>query len=886
MASTLRIMAWNANGLLQHKEHLLVTLIENKIDVCLISETHFTRESYLKLRGFEVYHTVHPSNCARGGSAVIVKTGLVHHEDVKIEKEEFQVTSITLKTSAGAITVGAIYSPPRHNLKRGDYLSLLQSFPGKFILGGDFNSKHTSWGSRLTNAKGTELYQAIQEHRCEVHTTGKPTYWPTDLNKLPDLIDFFISKNLSPGFIEVTEEFDLDSDHSPIVLTLSAAIIKKGRLPTLTNCHTDWDVFQAELITRINLRVPLTTSDELEEEVLKFVADIQHAAWEATPSLPTKVKGNSYPLEVRERIAVKRKLRKRWQLTRDPRIKTELNRVTQDLRRTILAIKQQSIAAYLQDLTDDASTDYSLWKATKRLKRPVMSIPPLRKPDNTWAKDDKEKADVFAAHLERTFQPYRESTLATSPKKEEKPKQRIPLVTPKELRQAIRAHINPKKAPGHDLITGVIMQQLPRQAIVKLTHLYNAALRLKYVPSQWKAAEVIMVPKPGKPVNDVTSYRPISLLPIMSKLFEKLILKRLTPTLSARHIIPQHQFGFRHQHSTLDQVHRITAIIEQALEEKQICATIFLDVAQAFDKVWHAGLLHKIEQLLPPEYTQLLKSYLTDRYFRVKQGEEYSDLKPVKAGVPQGSVLGPVLYLIHTSDIPQPVGTTVATFADDTAILAVGTDVEEATEKLQHAADSINNWTKQWHIKLNTDKSKHVNFTNKRCRYLPVTMDGKIIPSSQTAKYLVMTLDAKLRWKVHVKTKREELRIKYRQMYWLLGRRSALSLRNKLVLYTQILKPVWTYGIQLWGCTTQSTIEVIQRFQNQVLRGMVNAPWYIRNADLHRDLNVELVTAAIRRFARKHEERLHQHVNVEAIQLLDNSALVRRLKRTKPFELV
>ena len=98
----------------------------------------------------------------------------------------------------------------------------------------------------------------------------------------------------------------------------------------------------------------------------------------------------------------------------------------------------------------------------------------------------------------------------------------------------------------------------------------------------------------------------------------------------------------------------------------------------------------------------MLKSYLTDRYFWVKQGEEYSELKPIKAGVPQGSVQGPVLYLIHTSDIPQPAGTTVATFADDTAIMAVGADVEEATETLQ-AANTINNWTKQWLIKLNED---------------------------------------------------------------------------------------------------------------------------------------------------------------------------------------
>jgi uncharacterized membrane protein YkvA (DUF1232 family) len=197
----------------------------------------------------------------------------------------------------------------------------------------------------------------------------------------------------------------------------------------------------------------------------------------------------------------------------------------------------------------------------------------------------------------------------------------------------------------------------------------------------------------------------------------------------------------------------------------------------------------------------LLKSYLTNRYFRVKEGEEFSGLKPIKAGVPQGSVLGPALYLIYTNDIPQPEGITVATFADDTAILAVGADVAKATEKLKHAADTITNWTEQLLIKPNEDKSKHVNFTYERCQYLPINMNGKTITHSQTAKYLGMTLDAKLRWKVHVKKKREEVGLKYRKIYWLLGSRSALSTHNKLVLYKQILKPIWTYGIHLWGCT-------------------------------------------------------------------------------------
>ena len=119
-------------------------------------------------------------------------------------------------------------------------------------------------------------------------------------------------------------------------------------------------------------------------------------------------------------------------------------------------------------------------------------------------------------------------------------------------------------------------------------------------------------------------------------------------------------------------------------------------------------------------------------------------------------------------------------------------------------------------------------------------------------------------------------------MYWLIGRNSSLSLHNKHLLYKQILKPVWTYGIQLWGCTKQNNIDIIQRFQNKVLRHMVNAPWYIRNKELHRDLQVDVVSSEIQRFAQKHEGRLH----VEAIQLLDNTCILRTLQRKKPFELV
>ena len=187
--------------------------------------------------------------------------------------------------------------------------------------------------------------------------------------------------------------------------------------------------------------------------------------------------------------------------------------------------------------------------------------------------------------------------------------------------------------------------ELTEKGITYITYLFNAILRTNHFPDQWKKAQIIMIPKPGKDPNLVQSYRPISLLPILSKVFEKLFMKRLKPIIIQRKLIPNHQFGFRAQHGTTEQVHRVVNKVSRDLENKRYCSAAFLDIAQAFDKVWHDGLLYKLKQQLPHHYFQILKSYMEDRKFMVKHREECSELMNIKSGVPQGSVIGPTLYL-------------------------------------------------------------------------------------------------------------------------------------------------------------------------------------------------------------------------------------------------
>ena len=177
-----------------------------------------------------------------------------------------------------------------------------------------------------------------------------------------------------------------------------------------------------------------------------------------------------------------------------------------------------------------------------------------------------------------------------------------------------------------------------------------------------------------------------------------------------------------------------------------MCASVFLDIEQAFDKVWRQGLRYKLRNSLPDHIFLILNSYINDRYFQVKMENILSQYYRVQVGVPQGSILGPLLYLIFTADIPTSEDTLIATFADDTTILSSDTNPIRASDKLQQHLNVLQSWLEQWRVEMNSTKSTQISFTTNHTLCPQTAIYNIPIPMKSEVTYLGLHLDQRLTW--------------------------------------------------------------------------------------------------------------------------------------------
>lgn len=198
------------------------------------------------------------------------------------------------------LTVAAVYCPPRHIMKKENFNEFFQTLGPKFIAGGDYNSKHTLWGSRLTTPKGRELSKLIEEQNYSFLSTGTPTYWPTDPKKIPDLLDFYITNGISTSYMNVIPSYDLSSDHSPIIATISMVVINTKPIPKLHNRRTNWDEYRNKVQEAINLNITLKTPEEIDAALSTFINILKVTAQQATPNHEMQNRCRNIPIEIKK----------------------------------------------------------------------------------------------------------------------------------------------------------------------------------------------------------------------------------------------------------------------------------------------------------------------------------------------------------------------------------------------------------------------------------------------------------------------------------------------------------------------------------------------------------------------------------------------------------
>ena len=889
--NNLIIVTWNTQGLNNKYHELELFLKQHDVDIALLTETKLAPHINFFMSGYKILRADHPSGTRQGGSAVFVKRSISHTEMLPICEEEVQVARIGIKINGVDYIVGAFYSAPDRADRRllmSTIWAVIHEMRQKFIMGGDYNAKHPRWSSATTNPRGRMLFDAVHQLGMEVIHPIEPTHYPSNPNHAPDILDIFLAKGIDSTTTSVHVIHSLSSDHYPVMLNLNGTITC-NYLDKLIRHPFDWKLYSETLAHQTNLSISLKTPMDIDKAVSKLTQNIHFASNLGSAHHHFTHRSTFYtPPHIRQLLAVKHNARSLYERTKYPPHKSAYNRATLDLKRALAELKAQGKRNELLLLD---RRDGSLWHKAKSLMKQASTIPPL-KHNNIWHSTSEEKAFLFSNQLTEQFTP-NPSELPNFHRHVEEvitePLELTPFkdfFTPGQVKNAILRSPT-KKSPGPDHITQPLLKNLPRKTLVLLTNIYNAILRTTYFPARWKHAVVIMILKPNKPANDPTSYRPISLLSIFSKIFERLMLPKLLTSLTP--IIPDFQFGFRHLHSCQQQLHRVVEDILETFENQQVCRGVFLDTQQAFDRVWHSGLLFKLKPLLSDTHYRVVQSFLSNRTFHVKCGGTQSPSKPVLASVPQGSVWGPILYVVYVSDIPTAQNTVSAMFADDHAVLSRGSSGLTASANLQRHLNDIARWAKQWRIKMSNSKSCATTFTLKtNYNTDPLRMNDIQVPEVEVVRYLGIHLQQRLTYDSHISELVRRLRTRINLLRPLLSQASALSLDNKRLLYLTLVRPIWQYGCSVWGQASNTQIKRVQTQQNRVLRMITNAPWFVRNDVIHRDLDVPKVEDVIKESMSRMNNVITSHHSPALDELRstwDRTRLPRRLKRKRATDL-
>ena len=360
--------------------------------------------------------------------------------------------------------------------------------------------------------------------------------------------------------------------------------------------------------------------------------------------------------------------------------------------------------------------------------------------------------------------------------------------------------INSNKAHGRDYISIRMLKMCDDTVCKPLEIIIKQALTTGVFPAEWKKDNIGPCYKKGNK-QTLKDYRPVSLLPICRKMFERLIFNEMFSFFLANNLLPPNQSGFKSGDSCINQLLSITHKIYSSFDDGFEVKSVFLDISKPFDKVWHAGIIFKLKQNgISDDLLNILSDFLRNTKQRVTLNGQSSSWTNVNAGVPQGSILGPLLFLIYINDLPDGLSSNAKLFADDTSLFSVVHDINTSTIELNSDLKKINDWAFQWKMTFNPDRSKQAQeiiFSRKlkKATHPPLLFNNNNVSQVNFQTHLGVILDVKLTFEEHLKN----VFNKTNKTIGLLKKLSNLLPKQALVtIYKAFVRPHLDYGDVLY----------------------------------------------------------------------------------------
>ena len=390
------------------------------------------------------------------------------------------------------------------------------------------------------------------------------------------------------------------------------------------------------------------------------------------------------------------------------------------------------------------------------------------------------------------------------------------IITPLEVESILKT-LKLGKASGPNGLNNRVLKELSKELSSPLCSLFNQSLNCGVLPASHKIAHVSPIPKKGD-LSVTSNYRPISLLNAEGKVFERLVFKHLFNHLQNNNILSSLQSGFIPGDSTVNQLTYLYHTFCEALDAGKEVRAVFCDISKAFDRVWHAGLIHKLEAAgVAGEALVWFKDYLSDRRQRVVLPGASSDWAYIRAGVPQGSILGPLLFLVYINDIVEEIGSHIRLFADDTSLFIIVDDPATSAARLNTDLEKISRWAITWLVTFNPTKSESFLVSRKRNRPIhpPLYMQNVQIEEVECHKHLGVCLSYDCSWHQHISYLKEKAWCRINVMRKLKYKLDRKSLET---IYIAFIRPLLEYADVIWDNCTQYEKDDLEKIQIEAAR--------------------------------------------------------------------